>query len=165
MKDIPGYEGKYAITSCGKVWSYYINNFLSQHIDRKGYQRVMLHLNGKQKLWSVHRLVAITYIPNPNNFPEVNHKDENKLNNSINNLEWCDRKYNLNYGTARERSAERQKKTSPFNKRVLCVETGIIYFSAQEAKRQTGINNTSISKVCNGKRNVAGGYHWKYIDD
>ena len=165
MKDIPGYEGKYAITSCGKVWSYYTNKFLSQHIDRRGYLRTALSLNGKQKLCAIHRLVAMTYIPNPNNLPEVNHKDENKLNNSINNLEWCDRKYNINYGTTIERAIETQRKNSPFNKKVLCVETGIIYFSAQEAKRQTGVDNGSISKVCNGKRNVAGGYHWKYIDD
>lgn len=65
---------------------------------------VRLRKNGEQRRYSVHRLVAETFIENPNNLPEVNHKDENKLNNSVENLEWCDRVYNINYGTAHERA-------------------------------------------------------------
>ena len=164
MKDVIGYEGYYGVTSCGKIWSYRAKKFMKLQVNKKGYVCVNLKLNGQQSNQLIHRLVALAYLPNPRKLPEINHKDENKLNNSVNNLEWCDRKYNINYGTGMERSTETQRKTSKLNKRVLCVETGIIYFSAQEAKRQTGIDNGSISRVCNGKQNVAGGYHWKYIE-
>ena len=92
------------------------------------------------------------FIPNPNNLPEVNHKDEDKTNNNVENLEWCTREYNINYGTALQRIGETQKLTNPNKKAVLCIETGEVYFSTQEVSRQTDINNTSISKVCNGKR-------------
>lgn len=165
MKDVVGYEGLYGITSCGKVWSYKRGKFLSLNIHRNGYYSANLYKNGERRSISVHRLVAQAYIPNPNNLPEVNHKDENKLNNSVNNLEWCNREYNMNYGTGMKRSIETQRKSSPLNKKVLCIETSIVYFSAQEAKRQTGVDNASISRVCNGKQNVAGGFHWKYIED
>lgn len=165
MKDIQGYEGKYAITEDGKVWSYYLNDFLSLKPDKKGYVYVNLHGKDGRKRVAVHRLVALTFIPNPNNLPEVNHKDEDKTNNSVSNLEWCTREYNINYGTLMERMAQTQQQYHPNQKKVLCVETGIIYYSTQEASRQTGINNTGISKVCNGKRKTAGGYHWKFIDN
>lgn len=166
MKDILGYEGKYAITEDGQVWSYYLNDYLSLKPDKKGYVYVKLRdKNGKQKRIAVHRLVAQAFIDNPNNLLEVNHIDENKQNNNVSNLEWCTREYNINYGTAIQRSIEKQQKYHPNQRQVLCVETGVVYHSTQEASRQTGINNTGISKVCNGKRQTAGGYHWKFIDN
>ena len=163
MVDIKGYEGLYAITEQGEIWSYYLNDFKSQ-TDNKGYKYVSLFKNGKSKFIAVHRLVAQTFIPNPNNLPEVNHIDENKANNNVNNLEWCTQKYNKGYGTARERAAKTQQKFDVNQKAVKCLETGIIYYSTKEASRQTGINNTGISKVCNGKRKTAGGYHWEFVD-
>lgn len=105
MKDIEGYEGLYAITSCGKVWSYKSKKFLKARYDKDGYISVALRKDGKTKYFFVHRLVAMAYIPNPNNLPEVNHKNEIKSDNNINNLEWCTRKYNANYGTIKERLA------------------------------------------------------------
>lgn len=98
MKDIPGYEGLYAVTSCGRVWGHKLKHWLKLTDNGKGYKFVQLtdgHRHYKHEY--IHRLVAITYLLNPNNLPEVNHKDFNRGNNCVNNLEWCDRKYNCNY--------------------------------------------------------------------
>lgn len=110
MKDIKGYEGLYAITSCGKVWSYISNKFLKQKIDKDGYCTVNLYKDKKRKTKKIHRLVAEAYLENPNNLPEVNHKDEIKTNNSIQNLEWCSTKYNRQYGTRIQRATEKTRK-------------------------------------------------------
>lgn len=165
MRDIPNYEGLYAITSCGKVWSYRSKRFLKPTQDAKGYLRVDLYKNNKKKNYKIHRLVAIAYIDNPNDLPEVNHKDEDKTHNWINNLEWCDTQYNLNYGNYPSNMAEKSKGNCRAGKKVECVETGVIYKSMLEANRQTGINNASISHVLNGRAKTAGGYHWRFADE
>ena len=103
MKDIKGYEGLYAVTSCGKVWSYKYKKFLKPGANGDGYLHVNLCKNGKAKKYYIHRLVAEAYMPNPDNLPQINHKDENKENNCLQNLEWCDAKYNSNYGTRNEK--------------------------------------------------------------
>ena len=112
---VEGYEGLYEVSSYGRVRSVdrYDNRncfrkgkVLSPAKDKNGYLKVILNCNGKCKTINIHRLVAQTFIQNPNNLTEVNHKDEDKTNNSVDNLEWCDRKYNLNYGTARIRSRD-----------------------------------------------------------
>lgn len=99
MKDIPGYEGKYAITSCGKVWNYKFKTFMKPEQMNNGYLRIQLSKDGKKERFLIHRLVAITYLPNPDNLPCVNHKDEIRDHNWINNLEWCSYSYNNCYGT------------------------------------------------------------------
>lgn len=104
MKDITNYEGLYAITSCGKVWSYKSKKFLKPYFNG-GYASVALSKNGKLTYPLVHRLVAEAYISNPDNLPQVNHKDEDKAHNCVNNLEWCDATYNNNYGTRTSRMA------------------------------------------------------------
>ena len=103
MKDITGYEGLYAITDNGEVWSYRNKKFLKKKENPNGYYYAELWRNNKGKGFRVNRLVAEAFIPNPNNYPCVNHKDENKLNNKVSNLEWCTYKYNNNYGTCTER--------------------------------------------------------------
>ena len=105
MRDIKDYEGLYAITSCGRVWSYRRKKFLKPGNSR-GYLTVTLCKEGQQKTYSIHRLVAEAYIPNPEGLPQVNHKDECKTNNCINNLEWCDGVYNVNYGTRNLRAVK-----------------------------------------------------------
>lgn len=110
-RDIPGYEGKYQVSNTGEVKSLNYRGsgktkLLKQHCDSKGYKHVSLYKNGKKKVYSVHRLVAMTFIPNPNNLPIINHKDENPSNNNVNNLEGCTYEYNLNYGTRNERASE-----------------------------------------------------------
>lgn len=99
-KDIPRFEGKYAIYSNGSVWSYRSKKFLKPRYTAKGYARVHLGLDTD---YYVHRLVAEAFIPNPDNLPEVNHKDEDKVNNDVSNLEWCKQIYNDNYGTRGKR--------------------------------------------------------------
>ena len=156
-KNIEGYEGLYQVSNLGKVKRN--NHILKPGIHKKGYTYVNLSKNGKVSTYRVHRLIAETFIDNPENKSEVNHKDENKLNNNVNNLEWVTRKENLNYGTINERRSK--TRGTP----VKCIETGKIYHSAREAARQTGIYASSISRCCNGNYGfkTAGGCHWEYI--
>ena len=140
----------------------------------------MAHLSkrGKTKTFKIHRLVASAFIPNPNNLPQVNHKDENKQNNHAENLEWCDCAYNVNYGTANERRVETIKKSgwqpahleklhSKNRIPVLMIHpiTGNVlkrYKCGQEAAKENNINKSSIYQVCKHIRKTAGGYIWSY---
>ena len=97
-KSVPGYEELYEVSSEGRVWSKRSNLLLKQFIDKGGYKTVFLCKYGNRKTCLVHRLVAQAFIENLYNYPQVNHIDENRLNNSVENLEWCTPKYNSNYG-------------------------------------------------------------------
>ena len=113
-KDIEGYEGLYQVSNTGQVRSLnYLHTGevkpLKQGTDGNGYKRVSLYKDGKSKTCRVHRLVAMAFILNPNNYKEVNHKDENPSNNNVNNLEWCTNEYNVNYGTRTKRASESLK--------------------------------------------------------
>lgn len=156
MKDIVGWEGLYAITSCGRVWSYRKQKFLTPFIDGSGYYNASLYNKGIRKAYKIHRLVAEAFIPNPNNLTDVNHKDEDKTHNHINNLEWLSHKDNVNYGT----NIERMKANMPHTVNVLCVETGIEYPSIRDAARQTGLYASNISACINGRAQTTGGLHW-----
>lgn len=124
-----------------------------------GYLVVSLCKNGKRHTYTLHRLIAETFIPNPDNLPEVNHKDENKQNNSVDNLEWCDSKENCNYGTRNERIAKTLSKTVlQFS---LNGEFIREWESTQECKKN-GFNQGNISSCCLGKRKSADGYIWMY---
>lgn len=112
-RPVVGYEGLYEASSFGRVKSldrynskncFIKGRILKQSNDGRGYMSIQLCLNGKIERYLVHRLIAQTFIPNPDNLPQVNHKDENKSNNRVDNLEWCDCSYNINYGTAKERA-------------------------------------------------------------
>lgn len=161
MREIPNYEGLYAVTSCGKVWSYRSKQFLTPRKSKKGYLTVLLCNKGNMREFKIHRLVADAYIPNPDNLPQVNHKDENKQNNCIANLEWCTNAYNRNYGTRNERAAIGISKAKM--KPCMCVETGQIYSSAIEAARDTNLCKESINRCCRGERKTYTNRHWKYI--
>lgn len=155
MKDVKDYEGLYAITSCGRVWSYKRQAFLTPTQNTNGYWKVQLSKNGKTKNFLVHRLVAEAYIPNPDNLPIVNHMNENINTNHINNLEWCTYKYNSNYGTHLQK----------IRKKVKCVELNKVFDSMTEAAKELGLANCShISGCCRGERKTCGGYHWKYYE-
>ena len=101
---VPGYEGLYEVSNMGNVRNVRKNTLLRLSKDCYGYIQVSLYKNGRRTGLRVHRLVAEIFIPNSENLPMVNHKDEDKSNNRVDNLEWCTAKYNLNYGTARIRS-------------------------------------------------------------
>lgn len=130
-KDIEGYEGLYQVSNLGRVRSLdrvvegksssvrlHRGKILSPGVNSTGYYMVVLHKDGGGRAYTVHRLVSNTFIPNPYNYPYVNHKDENKLNNSVDNLEWCTVKYNTNYGTANLRRGESCKKAWSRRERV-----------------------------------------------
>lgn len=158
-KDIKGWEGKYQVSNLGRVKSLnYCNtgnpSILKTGTDCNGYLKVTLYRNNKGKTYNVHRLVAEAFIPNPQCFPEVNHKDETRTNNNVENLEWCTRQYNLNYGT----------RTQKQSKLVMCVETGEVFNSVSEVQRMLGFPSGDISKCCNGKRNTCHNFHWQYIE-
>ena len=159
MKDIKGYEGMYAVTEDGKVWSYKTNKYLKQMSDKDGYLQVNLWGNRKSNTKKVHRLVAEAYIPNPEGKPQINHKDENTKNNCVTNLEWVTNTENQNYGNHSINMGK--SKSIP----VYCVELDTVYYGAYEAARQTGANQSVITKCCKGKGKTAGGYHWRYADE
>lgn len=149
-KEIEGYEGLYEVSNLGNVKS--LNKrkgrILKPAKNNKGYLYVNLFKQGKVKKHFVHRLVAKAFIENPDNLPQVNHKDEDKTNNNISNLEFCDCQYNIDYSQS---------------KQVLCVETGLIYTSTNEVERELGFRNQNISSACNGKLKQAYGYTWRYV--
>ena len=114
-RDVVGWEGLYKVSNKGQVKRLGCTNscnnerLLKPEIMKHGYQRYKLCDSGKTQKILAHRLVAEAFIPNPNNYPEVNHKDENPSNNCVENLEWCNHAYNMNYGTRRERVSKALK--------------------------------------------------------
>ena len=152
------YNGEYIVYDDGTVYSCKSKKNLKQNDNGHGYLTVSICISGKPRTRYVHRLIAEAFLENPNMLPEVNHKDENPGNNRLDNLEWCDSKYNKNYG----RRAHKFSKSR--GKAVICIETGIVYHGIREAMRQTGINASEICACCNGYRGTkqAGGYHWMY---
>ena len=159
-KDILDYEGLYKISNWGRVWSCRQNKILTLHRCQSDYVFIGLHKDGKVKTFRIHRLVAQHFIPNPDNLPEVNHIDEDKDNNRIDNLEWCDHKTNCNYGTRIARCVAGSSKP------VVCVETGLIYPSGKYADMMFGNRQGSIAAVLSPKSRskTAYGYHWEYLD-
>ena len=158
MRDIQGYEGLYAVTEDGRVWSYYSNKFLSPGKNTYGYLQVRLYKNGNSSLHLVHRLVASAFIPNPDNLEQVNHKDEDKTRNWVDNLEWVTAKENSNYGTRTARSAKKRSRV------VYCVELNRTFESTRAAERELRVGH-HISECCKNQQKTCGGYHWKYIEE
>ena len=163
MKSIPDYEGLYGISADGQVYSNRRNRFLKPKIDKYGYKVVALSKNGNRLHRTVHRLVALTYLSNPLNLPCVNHKNENKLDNRVENLEWCTVKYNDNHGTRNMRMAKSKCKR-PI---VCCTADGktIIYDGVKDASRKTGIAHSQISKHCMDGLATSDGSKWRYVNE
>ena len=162
-KDIKGFESKYKISSNGNCYSYFLNRNLKPTIDKNGYLLYKLSKDGKQYTIRVHRLVALHFIDNPYNLPQVNHKDEDKTNNNVNNLEWCDAKYNINYGTCIERMKKHQH-SKPVLQYTLDGQFVKEWESLAEA-HQNGFHRSHIIACCRGKAKKHKGYIWKYKDE
>lgn len=190
-RDVPGYEGLYQVSNTGKIRSLNYKGTgktrkLKLSVENDGYCHINLYnRDKKRRTHKVHRLVALAFIPNPNNYPIINHRDENRSNNCVWNLEWCTYVYNNNYGTRNKKLSEAKKGESnpakrpevrakisamkkgkylgannPKAKKVQCIETGQIFGCIKEAQQWLGKDIYRALK--RGSR--AGGYHWKYID-
>lgn len=180
-RDIKGYEDAYQVSSLGRIRTKdrYLNASYGSRQFRKGqmvrgtempngYLCVGLWKDGKSRSKYIHRIVAENFIPNANDLPEVNHKDENKQNNRVDNLEWCDHKYNLNYGSVKERIGNANRNGKFWSREIAQYKNGVLiatYPSSAEAERQTGVDASAIRKVCLGKPKfkTAGGYIWKAL--
>lgn len=155
-------NGRYSIGIDGTVVNEHTGRHLSVCADKDGYNVVYLRWDGKNHTRRIARLMAIAFIPNPLSLPEVNHIDENKKNDSIQNLEWVTRKANMTHGTLQERKGEKLRRP------VIGISqtTGICerFGSIVEAAQATGAVATHITDVCKGKPhcNTAGGYKWFY---
>lgn len=187
-KPIDGYDGVYCVSNLGRIKSVQRNikyssanqfgdgfdatrdfpeKILKTFITR-GYEHVSLKKKANSKTFQVHRLVATYFVPNPNNYPIINHKDENKLNNRADNLEWCTHKYNANYGTRNKRIADKLKDNPYFYIPVLCytLDNKFVrkFESAVEAGKKVGISPSGITTCCRlgYGRTSAGGFKWKY---
>lgn len=166
-KEIENTNGFYLISDTGKVFSARTGRILKTGF-RDGYEHVELNIGGKPKKHYVHRLVAQAFVPNPNGYDVVNHKDENPANNHADNLEWCTQRYNVNYGNCiAKRKANRKPKASgdyPSSRKVyqFDLDGNFIaeYGSAAEAGRAVGCDSNCIFKVVNGVMKKYAGYYW-----
>lgn len=175
-RDIKGYEGLYQVSNEGRVKSLervvvYKNGHRHKYEEHlmdiivvQGYCYVGLNYNNRQKRLRVHRLVAQAFIPNPYGYVEINHKDENTMNNKVENLEWCDHTYNINYGTRNKRVGDH------YNKKVCKLDlSGNLlktYLSLTDASIDSGVQISRISQCCNNKPHclTGGGFKWKFYE-
>lgn len=158
FKDITGFNGNYQVSNLGNVKSLNYHRtgkemLLSPGVSTSGYLMVILCKDGKMESHNIHRLVAEAFLPNPNGYPCINHRNECKQDNSVDNLEWCSYKYNNTYN-------DRHLKTA---KSIFCLELNKVFQSSCEAERQTGIYQSNINRCLKGIRKSAGGYHWRYL--
>lgn len=169
-RDIKGYDGKYQISNTGRVKSIdYRNTGTSKELSLKcnrGYFEVELCKDGKGKVFKVHRLVAIAFLPNPQNLPCVNHKDENPSNNHVDNLEWCSYLYNNTYGNARKKMSIKMRNNQYLSKHVYqyTIDGKFIkeWISIAEAGRVLQIKSFNIVSCLKGRRKTCAGYRWEY---
>lgn len=181
-RDVVGYEGTYQVSNMSRVRSIdriapcrkkgYTTitkkgRILNLSTNRLGYKEAHLYnyQEQKERIISVHRLVAFAFIPNPDreHLREINHIDENKANNRVDNLEWCDRAYNTRYGSSRIRATTNNPNIRRVAQYSKSGELIAKYETIADASRATGLDNSSISKACRGKLKTNGGYIWRYI--
>lgn len=175
-KDVPNYENLYKVSTLGKVFSYNKNREIYQ-VDNHGYKNVVLCKDGKKRSFGVHRLVALAFIPNPNNLLYINHKDENRANNIVSNLEWCSADYNNHYGNRtlkqiRSNTGRSTKRIGQYTLENILIRE---WRNAREASENLHINQSTIINACNGSgstkkgkfyiNKTAKGFIWKYIDN
>lgn len=155
----------YIIYSDGRVYSKNINDFMKPKLDKKGYYSIVLSAHGERYYWRLHKLVATMFIPNPNHWEQINHLDENPKNNDVSNLEWSTPYLNSNYGTRNKRIG------ITLSKSVIMLDKETKqplkrFGSVADAARWLGKRggNSNIVAACNGKRDNAYGFCWKYVE-
>lgn len=164
-KNIVGYEGLYQVSNLGNVKSLNYRRTGKERIlkpgnYKEGYLYVILCKNRKLKHFTIHRLVAQAFLENPDHKSDVNHKDENKTNNCVNNLEWMSRKENINFGTHNQRMAKSlSKSVLQFTKNGEFVKE---WPSVMQIQRELGFSSGNISQCCNEKIKTSYGYVWKF---
>ena len=154
---VEGFEN-YEVSNLGKVRNIKSGIMLKPYLNH-GYLMLCLYGYNKRKNLLLHRIIATAFIDNPGKKPQINHIDENKLNNDLSNLEWCTERENAIHGTRTKRVAEKLSKKViqlDLNDNILNV-----FKSMRQAERETGIDATSISACCNGKRKSAGRFKWR----
>lgn len=184
---VANYENEYEVDTLGNVFSLKSKKQLMATDYGSKYLQVSLCKNGKRKVVYVHRLVAETFLPNPEGLPQINHKDEDKHNNILSNLEWCDASYNYWYGTNPARISAKKKGVSPSketrgkqsaimkkywsehkhprrNILLICENDGNIYTSYSEAARAYGITYKNVESVCKGRKESINGYFFRIIE-
>jgi len=165
FKDIIGYEGLYSISEDGVITNYFYKKVpfeMSTHKTERGFERVHLRKEGKLKTFLLHRLLAIHFLPNPQGHKIINHKDGDKRNNVLDNLEWCTQSDNgkRNYASG---VISQPKSDMAFRARkVVCVERNIIFGTVNEAAKWVGRCTASVISACKGRAKTCGGFTWKY---
>lgn len=160
-KDIPNYEGLYQVSNLGRIKN---NKKIRKLTLRKdGYLHIPLRKNGINKFYLVHQIVAKTFIDNPKKYKEINHIDENKANNKVENLEWCSRSYNINYGSANyNRSLTEGKKINQYTKDGIFIKQ---WDTIKGASNSLNIKLPHIIRVLKGRRKSTGGFVFKYVEE
>ena len=161
---IPGYEGLYQVSNLGRVRSIKRKIFVKPNVDPAGYWKVCLtNHNHKWRQYAIHRLVASAFIPNPTGFPAVNHKDECKSNNCVDNLMWCTHRQNTNWGTCRSKISKAiSKQVDQYTKDGTFVKR---WKSMTEAAKALKLPISEISKCTRTTRYTSGGFHWRYVNE
>ena len=167
-KDVPGYEGKYMVSNLGRIlsrkwtekqWNHPLGRILNQRTDKFGYKYVLFSVRQKKKRMSVHRAVALAFIPNPDNLSQVNHKDETRDNNYVENLEWCTALYNNRYGHRREKTSENSRgekngRAKLTEKQVLEIRSSYIprdkNFCKRKLAKKYGVSYETITRIVCG---------------
>lgn len=171
-KMIPDFDDMYKGDVQGNIWSKKSGEWrkMQPKKTKTGYLLITLFKNGSYKTFLVHRLIAKLFIENPYNLPEVNHKDEDKTNNCVDNLEWCTHEYNVNYGSRTEKASmtntngKKSKKVAQYALDFPC-ELIKVWESINEVERQLGLDHKNISSVCKHKRKSCGGFGWAYWEE
>lgn len=172
-KDVPRFEGSYQVSNEGRIKSLarYVNvcgggkrlipeRIIKPTVCKNGYLELQASRKCQKKVFLLHRLVATLFIENPDNLPEVNHKDEDISNCTVENLEWCTSKYNANYGTRNERcAASLSKPIKQYTKEGELVKE---WNSIKDASRECNFNDAAIIRCCKGKQKTSYGFMWEY---
>ncbi len=169
-KPVNGYEGRYEISSLGRLRTYAQDRKNGKikigNLNAHGYLTIVLYDGkGNKETYLMHRLVAQTFISNPLNLPQVNHKDEDKTNNRVDNLEWCTNDYNIHYGTKIERTRQANMCCRSTSVGVFSIDRDgsfTFYDSIGDAERKTGLAHSNIVRALKGRRPRCGGCYWYY---